>query len=158
MLADTPKAVGLRQALEAAGCRCTRQRVAVYGHLVDAMGHPTADEVFQSVKQSIPNISLATVYKSLETFVEAGLATRLQGDGGLMPARYEARGDGHYHLRCLKTGRVDDVPMEFDSNLIAKLDPELETRLGNLGFKLTGYRLELLGYYEKPGQGEVKPS
>ena len=152
---ETPRARGLRLALEATGRRCTRQRVAVFGHLVEAAGHPTADEVFQSVRKSLPNMSLATVYKSLETFVEAGLATRLQGDGGLMPARYEARGDGHYHLRCLKTGRVDDVPLEFDSQLITKLDPELEARLAAVGFTLTGYRLELLGYYEKPTPVEV---
>ena len=146
----------LRFALESAGCRCTRQRVAVFGHLVGTKGHPTADEVFQAVKQSIPSISLATVYKSLETLVDAGLATRLQGNGGWLPARYEHRGDGHHHLRCLKTGRVSDVPMNFDPELIAKLDPELEARLKELGFKLTGYRLELMGFYEnepgKPGE------
>lgn len=138
----------LRLALEGAGCRCTQQRVAVFGHLVATKDHPTADEVFQAVKQSVPCISLATVYKSLETLVEAGLATRLHGDGGWLPARYEHRGDGHHHLRCVKTGRVSDVPMNFDPELIAKLDPELKARLKDLGFTLTGYRLELIGFYD----------
>ncbi len=158
MLPQPHETSAIRIALESVGCRCTQQRVAVLGHLVQADGHPTADDVFQAVKLLIPSISLATVYKSLETLVTAGLATRLQGDTGLVPARYEVRGHGHHHLRCLKTGRVDDVPMNFDPELIAKLDPEIESRLRHQGFKLTGYRLELLGYYEQADSREVEPS
>ena len=136
----------LRQALEAGGWRCTRQRLAVYRHLSEAELHPTAEEVYQSVKSIIPKISLATVYKALEAIVESGLAAKLTaGDGS---ARYDARADHHYHLRCLRSGAVQDLSTPYDPDLIAKLDPGLPRRLAADGFHLLGYRLELVGYYE----------
>ena len=92
----------LRSALESAGWRCTPQRLAVYGHLCRAEHHPTAEEVYQGVKLVVPKISLATVYKALEALVASGLAAKLTaGDGS---ARYDARSEHHYHLRCLRSG------------------------------------------------------
>jgi Fur family peroxide stress response transcriptional regulator len=136
----------LREALEAAGRRCTPQRLAVYDHLSRADHHPTAEEVYQGVKASIPNISLATVYKALETLVASGLSTKLTaGDGS---ARYDARSDHHYHLRCIRSGAVQDIPTPFDPDLITKLDPGLLELLQKQGFRMTGYRLELVGYFE----------
>ena len=114
---------GLRAALEAAGWRCTPQRLAVYDHLCRAEHHPTAEEVYHAVKAAVPKISLATVYKALEALVASGLAAKLTaGDGS---ARYDARSDHHYHLRCLRSGAVQDLPTPFDPDLIAKLDPSL---------------------------------
>jgi Fur family peroxide stress response transcriptional regulator len=140
----------LRDALEAAGWRCTPQRLAVYDQLCRADHHPTAEEVFKGVRGSIPNISLATVYKALETLVDCGLATRLTaGDASASaPARYDGRGDHHYHLRCLRSGSVRDLATPFDPLLIDRLDPELTRRLAAEGFKVTGYRLELVGFFE----------
>ena len=56
-----------RRALEAAGRRCTPQRLAVYDHLRRACHHPTAEEVYLSVRTDLPNISLATIYKAAST-------------------------------------------------------------------------------------------
>lgn len=135
----------LREALEAAGWRCTPQRQAVYEHLARAE-HPTAEEVYHAVKGDIPRISLATVYKALEALVSSGVAAKLTaGDGS---ARYDARRDGHYHLRCLHSGAVEDLPTPFDPDLITKIDPSLVQNLEAKGFRVTGYRLELVGYYE----------
>jgi Fe2+ or Zn2+ uptake regulation protein len=136
----------LRTILEDAGLRCTTQRLAVYDHLCRAPHHPTAEEVFQSVRAEIPKISLATVYKALEALVAVGVATRLTPGDGADSARYDARRDDHYHFRCLRTGEVHDLPTRFDPELIAKLDPELFAFLNRQGFQITGYRLELLGY------------
>src|SRR5262249_57427228 len=102
----TPPALdtaALRDALESAGWRYTPQRAAVYDHLCRADHHPTAEQLYQGVKATIPNISLATVYKALETLVACGLAAKLTaGDGaGSGSSRYDARSDPHYHLRCL---------------------------------------------------------
>ena len=152
MTSDTrPESPGLRSALEAAGWRCTRQRAAVYDqlvHLADRHDHPTAEEVCRAVREDLPSISLATVYKALEALVASGLVAKLpSGDGS---ARYDARAEDHYHLRCLKTGAVEDLPTRFDPDLVAKLDPALGQNLRERGFRLTGYRLELVGYYDEP--------
>jgi Fur family transcriptional regulator, peroxide stress response regulator len=137
---------GIRASLEAAGWRLTRQRSAVYDHLRRLDDHPTAEDVYYRVKASVPSISLATVYKALEALVDSGLASRLVTANG--SARYDARSDHHYHLRCLRSGVVEDVPTTFDPDLIAKIDPGLGPKLANKGFRVTGYRLELIGYYE----------
>ena len=138
----------LRRVLEAAGCRCTRQRAAVYEYLCSATHHPSAEDVYRGVLPALPRISLATVYKALEALVSSGLAAKLTHDDG--SARYDARGEPHYHLRCLRSGVVEDLPTPFDPDLIGKLDPELRERLLEVGFRVTGYRLELIGYYQQP--------
>jgi Fur family transcriptional regulator, peroxide stress response regulator len=150
---ETTDALDLRSALEASGWRLTRQRSAVYDQLREADHHPTAEDVYQRVKATIPSISLATVYKALDALVDSGLATRLVAATG--SARYDARADHHYHLRCLRSGVVEDVPTAFDPDLIAKIDPGLGPKLAGKGFRVTGYRLELVGYYEESAD---KPS
>ncbi len=137
-----------RLALEASGWRWTSQRAAVYDHLLRAGAHPTTEEVYQSVKRDLPRISLATVYKALEVLVSSGLAARLPAGAGEASARYDARRDDHYHLRCLRSGAVLDLETPFDPALIHKLDPALTRNLQRRGFHVTGYRLELVGYYE----------
>src|SRR5436305_11481557 len=135
----------LRQALEKAGRRFTRQRAAVCAYLKSVATHPTAEQVFAAVRQEIENISLATVYKALDALVEAGLAARLVSDDGT--ARYDGRSDAHYHLRCLRSGQVRDLPLPYDPQLLERLAPELGTWLRQHGFELTGHRLELVGHF-----------
>jgi Fur family transcriptional regulator, peroxide stress response regulator len=136
----------LRTALEAAGLRCTPQRLAVYDQLTSALHHPTAEEIFQTVRTQIPKISLATVYKALEALVAIGAVSRLTVSEGTGSARYDARSEDHYHFRCLRTGMVHDLPTRFDPELISRLDPGLAQDLKEKGFQVTGYRLELVGY------------
>lgn len=128
----------LRQALEAGGQRFTEQRAAVFRYLVNTDVHPTADEVFLAVRRDLPTISLATVYKSLETLVGCGLAVKLTyADHS---ARYDGRTDPHHHARCVVCERVSDLPGELPSAEITTL------REAAGGFTVTGYRLELSGY------------
>jgi Fur family peroxide stress response transcriptional regulator len=135
----------LRQALEKAGWRFTRQRAAVYSYLRSVLTHPTAEQVYLAVREDVPNISLATVYKALEALVEVKLAAKLADAEG--PARYDCRSDHHYHVRCLKTGEVRDFPLPYDPDLPAKLAPRLVDELRRQGFEITGHRLEILGRY-----------
>ena len=126
----------LRAALEASGQRFTEQRASVYRFLRQTDEHPSADDVFTAVRRVIPDISLATVYKSLETLVTCGLASKLTyGDGS---ARYDGRTDPHPHARCLSCGEVQDLPGE--------LQPESLDAIGSLpGFTVEGMRVELVG-------------
>jgi Fe2+ or Zn2+ uptake regulation protein len=126
----------LRGALEAKGQRFTEQRAAVYRFLIGTDQHPTADEVFTAVRGDISDISLATVYKALETLVTCGLAVKLSyGDDS---ARYDARTDEHYHSRCLRCGTVRDVP-------VAREPFRPDVRVDD-GFRVEGFRVEVVGY------------
>ena len=127
----------LREALEANGQRFTEQRAAVYRSLCGSADHPTADEVFTMVRGEIADISLATVYKALETLVSCGLAVKLtNGDGS---ARYDPRTDDHFHMRCLRCGTVRDV-------VTADVAGSLPTIRPGDGFRVEGYRLEVVGF------------
>ena len=125
----------LREALEATGQRFTEQRAAVYRFLRSTAEHPTADEVFTAVRGDIFDISLATVYKALETLVTCGLAVKLAyGDDS---ARYDARTDDHCHSRCVACGQVRDVAADPHAGL-----PRLQV---DRGFQVHGYRVEVVG-------------
>lgn len=125
----------LRAALDASGQRFTEQRAAVYRVLHATDLHPTADDVFTAVRPGLPDISLATVYKALETLVACGLATKLTyGDGS---ARYDARTDEHVHSRCTGCGEVRDV----DGTAPPRIG---QVRVGD-GFEVRGLRVEVIG-------------
>jgi Fur family peroxide stress response transcriptional regulator len=138
----------LRQALEQAGWRYTRQRAEVFAYLRGADCHPTAEQVFAAVRQHIPNISLATVYKALEALCDANLAARLADDAG-GPVRYDGRPEAHYHLRCERTGQLRDLELPYDPQLLERLAPELIERLRSEGFEILGHRLEIIGRFEQ---------
>jgi Fur family peroxide stress response transcriptional regulator len=143
----------VRRALEQAGWRYTRQRAAVLAFLHAVRGHPTAEQVFAAVREHMPHISLATVYKALEALVDAHLATRIADEHG--PARYDGRSEPHYHLRCQRTGTVIDLPLPYDDHLLDKLDPQLVETLRQQGFEITGHRLELVGHFVVHADGDV---
>jgi Fe2+ or Zn2+ uptake regulation protein len=128
----------LRQTLQENGHRYTDQRAAVYRLVSRSRVHPTAEDVFLGVRTEVPGISLATVYKSLETLVSCGLAKKLNPADG--SARFCGRTEPHHHARCLACGSVSDVAGELG-------DSEIDTLLTQAnGFHLVGYELELTGY------------
>ena len=127
----------LRDALTASGHRFTSQRAEVFRTLSGSASHPTADEIFTSVRATIPDISLATVYKALETLVSCGLAQKLFCGTG--PARYDHRIDAHHHARCVSCGAVLDVEGGRREALIDAVG-------ATDGFEVLDYRLELIGY------------
>lgn len=126
----------LKANLSSSGYHFTQQRAAVFDYLRSVEHHPTAEEVYLAVKNQLPKVSLATVYKNLEALIEAGVASKLNfGDGS---ARYDIRTDHHHHLRCLPCGKMWDLePTESSAWL-----KQMKTRVG---FQVSDYRLELLG-------------
>ena len=137
----------LRQVLEARGQRCTAQRAAVYRFLHGTDIHPTAEEVFRRVRNDLPGISLATVYKNLETLVGCGLARKLSYRD--TSTRYDGRTEPHLHARCLACGDIADVPGRFPT--VEQVPLEGKARR----FRVTGYRVELTGYCAQCDRGEA---
>jgi Fe2+ or Zn2+ uptake regulation protein len=127
----------LKQKLESGKNHLTQQRIAVFDYLQTVEHHPTAEEVFFAVKQRLPKISLATVYKNLESLANCGAITKLTyGDAA---ARYDIRTDHHYHTRCLTCGKLSDLDAEAGDEFLAQIKPKSD-------FTVKDYRLELLGF------------
>lgn len=97
-----------------AGLKCTHQRLVIFEALAAAMDHPTAESIFRAVRQTMPSISLDTIYRTLDTFERLGLTVRLHvpGESG----RYEPNLHPHHHLFCIRCGRIEDFTWhEVDS-------------------------------------------
>src|SRR6056297_912101 len=126
---------------EARGLRMTGQRRTIAGVLDDADGHPDVEELYNRASAVDPRISLATVYRTVKLFEEAGLLEKLEfGDGR---ARYEdAERDHHDHLIDIHSGEV----IEF---VDAEIEALQERIADKLGYELRGHKLELYGVPKK---------
>ena len=116
--------------------RMTRQRRIILEELQKPGRHFSADEVFTAVRQRIPNISLATVYRNLEVLAEAGLIAQFVTSDGLR--RYDVGPRRHYHFYCVECGGIWDLSADLfpDFEAIAK---------GTSGFRILGHVLEFEG-------------
>ena len=119
------------------GMRMTDQRRVVAHVLSAAEDHPDVEELYRRAAAVDPHISLATVYRTVRLFEEAGVVERHDfGDGR---SRYEQAGEDHHdHLINIKTGQV----LEFYDAEIEKMKEQLAEKLG---FKLVGHKLDLYG-------------
>ena len=115
--------------------RNTHQRRVVEEQLRALDCHPTADRVYEAVRSVCPGVGKATVYRSLNRMVEEGSAQRVRVNNG--PDCFDCRTHPHYHIRCTRCGRVDDVDVPFDSGL--------EEAASATGYIVTGHVLQFDG-------------
>ncbi len=132
-----PRRIDVEALCHEKGLRITEQRKVIARVISEADDHPDVEALHERASAIDPGISIATVYRTVRLFEEAGILDRHDfGDGR---SRYEAAPEAHHdHLIDVETGRV----IEF-------VDPELETlqRLiaERLGFRLVDHRMELYG-------------
>jgi Fur family transcriptional regulator, peroxide stress response regulator len=93
--------------LSAHGLPLTDQRRVIFEALFARDDHPTAELIHMHVRRTLPRISLATVYRTLETFADLGLVLRVAHPGSA--ARYDAKLHRHHHLLCDGCGGLFDV-------------------------------------------------
>lgn len=119
------------------GLRVTEQRRVIARVLSDAEDHPDVEKVYERAVAIDPQISIATVYRTVRLFEEAGILERHDfGDGR---ARYEAAPEAHHdHLIDVETGKV----IEFVDPELEQLQRQIAERLG---FRLVDHRMELYG-------------
>jgi Fur family ferric uptake transcriptional regulator len=119
------------------GLRMTEQRRVIARVLSSSADHPDAEELHRRAANEDPRISLATVYRTVRLFEEAGIIERHDFRDGR--SRYEEAGDDHHdHLIDLRSGEV----VEFVNDEIEKLQTAIARKLG---YKLVDHRLELYG-------------
>lgn len=118
------------------GLRMTEQRRVIARVMSDAHDHPDAEELHRRASSIDPKISIATVYRTVKLFEEAGILERR--DFRDSPSRYEEAKEHHDHLIDISTGEV----VEFKNEEIEKIQRRIAEELG---FDLVDHRLELYG-------------
>lgn len=86
--------------------KITPQRVEVFKMLVTSEEHPSAEAVYKKVKKVLPNVSLDTVNRTLNTLSKIGVAFVVEGSGDVK--RFDGNLDNHQHFKCIKCKRVFD--------------------------------------------------
>lgn len=88
----------------------SRQREAIKEYVSNSKEHPTADNVYMSIRNIYPNISLGTVYRNLNLLAELGEIVKIDCQDGSV--RFDGHNEQHYHLICKQCGKVTDLEME----------------------------------------------
>jgi Fur family peroxide stress response transcriptional regulator len=112
----SPREARVEQMIEgvrAARLKVTPQRVAIIRELALDDSHPTAQELFDRLRPSLPMMSFATVYNTLDALAAAGLCRAMSLAPG--SGRFDPNMEPHHHVVCDKCGAVRDVPIEGSS-------------------------------------------
>ena len=127
----------IEQKCLAKGVKLTEQRKTIAKIMSDSQDHPDVDELYRRASKIDSKISIATVYRTVKLFEEAGIVAKHDFKGG--KARYEELNEGHHdHLIDIKTGEI----IEFVDDEIEKLQQKVAEKYG---YKLVDHKLELYG-------------
>jgi len=114
----------------------SKQRAAILRVLRSSSSHPSADWIYEQVKEELPGIGLATVYRNLKRLTEEGRIREMHRANDA--ARFDGNTATHYHFRCERCGRIVDLDEPVDDTI--------ETRVARrTGLRVTGHHLELRG-------------
>ena len=114
----------------------SHQREAIVNFLKTRTDHPTADVVYQHLREELPNISLGTVYRNLNRLAEAGFILRLHTDG--KTDHYDACTKDHAHLLCNKCGCVRDIQIAPSKTLLDCAKKSSDFRIEDVTVLFTG--------------------
>lgn len=131
--------------------RMTKQRNVVLEAVRANPFHPNVDEVYAEVKKILPSISLATVYRNLENLADDGLIRRLAPEH--QPMRFDGDTSEHYHITCMRCGKIEDAAFSKEDKTI----DTLEKALGRLTkYGVFGHKLEFIGLCSECANKEEK--
>src|ERR1035437_6006663 len=118
----------------------THQRITIYEALSSMPGHPSPEQVYDRVRQQIPSISLATVYKTINTFIETGIVHEASLHHG--STRLDSNLEPHHHMVCTKCKTIFDLKQGAIGPVL------LKGALPN-GFRVQRLSVEVLGLGER---------
>lgn len=105
---DEARVAAMLAGVRASGLKLTPQRMAIVRELAGDPTHPTAQELYERLREALPTMSFATVYNTLDALASAGLCAALSLSPGA--ARFDPNMAGHHHAVCDRCGLVRDVP------------------------------------------------
>jgi Fur family peroxide stress response transcriptional regulator len=123
-------------ALRQRGLSLTTQRRIILQELSGRKDHPTAEQVYESVRHRLPGLSKATVYRVLDTLVQAGAARKVFHQGAIV--RYDPMTARHHHLICQECGKLFDIESSMNEDVC--LDA-----VSVSGFQVTDYTINFTG-------------
>ena len=123
--------------LRGAGERVTRQRLLIAGALDAAGRQLTAQDLWERLRRRDPTIGRATVFRTLEALVAAGVARRLEQDGHVY-AYVACRPEHHHHLSCDRCGRVEEIGEGV-------IQPVADQVRADIGFRIDDARVDFYG-------------
>lgn len=116
--------------------RLTTQRQIILEELSKVTSHPTANEVYDMVRKRLPRIGLGTVYRNLELMADSGIILKLEVGG--TQKRFDATTETHYHIRCTKCDKVDDIDIEVQHHIN-------EVAMAASNYHILGHHIEFSG-------------
>lgn len=117
--------------------RYSHQREAIINFLKTRKDHPTADVVYNNIKQIIPNISLGTVYRNLNQLADAGVILRLACDG--KTDHFDGCATPHCHFMCKACGAVKDIDINPIDSLVTSAQSNTDDTIDDVSVLFYGY-------------------
>jgi Fur family transcriptional regulator, ferric uptake regulator len=129
--------------------RMTHQRQVIYEEIMKMRSHPTADEIYERVRRRLPKISMGTVYRNLDILASSGLISRIEPGHSQM--RFEASLRDHYHVTCIRCGKIEDAEIEPLGDTLQNLESALG-RMTKHG--IFAHKIEFIGLCKECFQKE----
>lgn len=137
-------AINSKEILTEHGLKATQQRIVVLQALMDMHNHPNAEQIHDKVKVKNPSISLATVYKTLDSFVQNNLAEKVLTDTDHV--RYDCKVHEHNHIYCTNTGEIIDYEDQDLQKLIKEYLAKKKVsnlKIGKIKLIISGEKIDL---------------
>ena len=135
--------ISIQEKLKEKGLKVTPQRIAIYNAVVNLENHPTAENIVDLIKTDYPSISVGTVYKVLNVFVDTGLLKKVKSEKDVM--RYDAMLEHHHHLYCIDTDRIEDYEDQQLDVLVKEYFKEKKIK----NFEIEDFKLQITGKFKK---------
>ncbi|RQO29638.1 transcriptional repressor [Taibaiella sp. KBW10] len=133
----------ISEKLKEKGLKITPQRIAIFEAVLQLKNHPTAEYIITYIKENYPNISVATVYKVLDTLTEHQLLKKVKTEKDIM--RYDAIVDNHHHLYCTDTDKIED----YHDEAITRLLEDYFKNHPIKRFAIQDIKLQITGQFKK---------
>jgi Fe2+ or Zn2+ uptake regulation protein len=113
------ESINIRSMLEDRGVKPSLHRMKILEYLMEKKNHPTVDMIYRDISVDIPTLSKTTIYNTLTTFVENGIAQAITIEDN--EVKYDATVDDHAHFKCTKCGNIYDINMDTKISSIKTL-------------------------------------
>jgi Fur family transcriptional regulator, peroxide stress response regulator len=126
--------------------KVTPQRIAILEVILALENHPTAENITEHLRLAHPNISLATIYNTLETFSRKGIIRKVSTNNEV--SRYDPVTERHHHLYCADSDRIEDF---YDDDLNRILDEYMKSKKIP-DFNIEDIKLQIIGTFTTDGK------